>query len=247
MQIHSAAYTHVGRRARNEDAYYLAPKAGVYAVADGMGGHEGGQVASRLAVSALDEFVRRLLADPEATWPHAQIPGHSFAESMALVATRAAHDAVTAHRTGELATMGTTLVLMLVRTDHVVVAHVGDSRLYRLRDGQLTQLTRDHSLYEELRAAGGDLPPLESFPYAHHITRALGVCAQADVATHALRPGDRYLLCSDGLTDALDDDDIAALLARGSAADAACHLSERAYEAGSRDNITTVVVVAGSG
>ncbi len=243
MKLFSTACTHIGRRDNNEDALACEPELGLFAVADGMGGYEGGEVASRLAVSALTDFIGRNAADDDVTWPYAIDPALTFDENMARIAARIADDQIAARRVGDLRQMGATLAMMLTRGEQAVIAHVGDSRIYRLRGGRLEQLTRDHSAYEELLAAGADLPPRDEFPHSNMITRALGIGGQAEVTTLSLRPGDRYLLCTDGLTDAVPDEVIAQRLVAGGANDATCRaLVDEAYRRGGRDNITAVLV-----
>ena len=219
----SAACTHVGKRQNNEDASCVAPALGLYAVADGMGGYEGGEVASRLAVETVEASVR--------------------AERDLMEAIARAHRAIALRRRGELAQMGSTCSAILIRDGRAVLGHVGDSRIYRLRDGLLEQLTRDHSLHDELVAQGfAELPPKASSPYANVITRALGMNGEAhpDVTEHPVRAGDVYLLCTDGL-DVIADARIAELLGLGTY-EAATALVAEALDRGARDNVTAVVV-----
>ena len=141
--------------------------------------------------------------------------------------------------------MGSTLATLVVRGDRAIVGHVGDSRVYRLRGGALEQLTRDHSLYAEMLAQGAELPPKDRCPFAHVITRALGMSDESgpDLSTTALRRGDVFLLCTDGLSEPLPETRIAELLALPP--EAACEAMVReAYDAGGKDNITAVVVRA---
>lgn len=244
----ASACTYVGRRKHNEDAYLLDPEVGLFAVADGMGGYAGGDVASRIAVESLAEFFAHS-GDPDATWPHALDPALTFAENQIDAAVRLANRRICRQREGALREMGSTLALLSLRTGSAVVAHLGDSRVYRLRRAAggaptLEQLTRDHSLYEQLREAGADVPPLSEFAYANVVTRALGPqpAERPELRRVELRPGDRFLLCTDGLSGALSPERIAELLA-GSAIDEACErLVHEAYHAGSRDNITAVAV-----
>ncbi|MEM9494101.1 MAG: protein phosphatase 2C domain-containing protein, partial [Myxococcota bacterium] len=242
MKLHSSAYTHIGRRSNNEDTLAHDDALGLFAVADGMGGYEGGEVASQLAIETLFTFVRRNRNDRDVTWPYALDRALSLAENMAVVGTRLAHDQIAHRRHGNLAQMGSTLALLLRhRRDRAIIAHVGDSRIYRLRSGQLTALTVDHSMYEELRRAGEtDLPPRQHFPYSNVITRALGISGQADVRTIDLAAGDIYLLCTDGLSDVVDDARIAEILATAAAREACRILVSAAYQGGGRDNITAV-------
>lgn len=244
----ASAHTFVGRRKHNEDAYLLDPEGGVFAVADGMGGYAGGEVASRLAVDALAEFFSYTGDDPEATWPHAFDPTLSFAENRVDAAVRLANRRICARREGPLADMGATIAMVALQRGAAIVAHLGDSRVYRLRTGPeghvLEQLTRDHSLYEQLREAGAQLPPLDQFAYANVITRALGPqpVERPELRRVDLRPGDRLLLCTDGLTGPLKQETIAALLAE-QPIEAACErLVHEAFLAGSRDNITAIVI-----
>jgi serine/threonine protein phosphatase PrpC len=246
MRIQSAAFTHVGRRANNEDSFCNDAELGVFAVADGMGGYEGGEVASRLAIEAITAFVRANRKDDNLTWPHRLDRSLSLAENLVSNAARLAHREVARNRIGALKDMGSTLSSIVVLGDRAVLGHVGDSRIYRLRGGVLAQLTNDHSVYGELlRASGGQgLPPKETFAFAHMITRALGMTEEPrpDVCTEELLAGDTLLLCSDGLTDPLADEEIGTLLGDVDLARACETLVARAYDAGGKDNITVVAL-----
>lgn len=244
----ASACTFVGRRKRNEDAYVLDADLGLFAVADGMGGYNGGAVASHLAVDALAEFWSAS-ADPEATWPYAFDRALGFHENRVDAAVRLANRRICERRTGELRNMGSTVVMLAVRPGTAICAHLGDSRIYRLRAAEagpeLTQLTRDHSLYEQLRESGApDLPPLEEYAYANVVTRALGAAEEdrPELRSLDLANGDIYLLCSDGLSGALSPDEIAALLLESPIEAAADRLVDAAHAAGSKDNITAIVV-----
>lgn len=240
----ASACTIVGRRKRNEDAYVLDAELGLFAVADGMGGYQGGEVASHLAVTTLAEFWAQS-ADPDNTWPYAFDRALGFHENRVDAAVRLANQRICERRNGELRQMGSTLAALIVRPRSAIVAHLGDSRIYRLRAGELTQVTRDHSLYEQLREAGAtDLPPLAEFAYANVVTRALGAAEveRPEVHTLDLQDGDLYLLCSDGLSGVLGPDEIAAMLEDVAVETAADRLVEAAFAAGSKDNITAIVV-----
>lgn len=243
MQIDSYALSIAGRRANNEDAVCAQPRLGLFVVADGMGGYEGGEIASALAVEAIHELVRRTAGDADVTWPYRIDPTRSVGENELWVATRLAADRIAARRHGELRDMGSTVVALRVTGDHAVFSHVGDSRLYRLRAGALDQLTIDHSLAAQLAASGA--PPDANFAWRHVITRALGTAtSEPEVQRQPLEPGDVFLLCSDGLSEVLAPDHLARLLA--APAEPACRaLIDAAYAAGSRDNITAVVVRVG--
>jgi len=240
MQLDAHALSIAGRRANNEDAVCARPELGLFVVADGLGGYEGGEIASGLAVDAICELVRRTAADADVTWPYRIDPARSITENEVIVATRLAGERILARRTGALDQMGSTVAMLRFGRDAVVIGHVGDSRVYRLRDGELAQLTRDHSLVGEMIAAG--MQPDAAFPWRHVITRALGMPnAEPDVQRAAVRAGDVYLVCSDGLYEPLEPADIAALLV--GAPEAACRaLVDAAYAAGSRDNISAIVV-----
>jgi serine/threonine protein phosphatase PrpC len=244
----ASACTFVGRRKRNEDAYVLDAELGLFAVADGMGGYSGGEVASHLAVDALAEFWS-VSADPEATWPYAYDRALGFHENRVDAAVRLANRRICERRTGDLRNMGATIVLLAVRPGAAICAHLGDSRIYRLRAQggapRLAQLTRDHSLYEQLREAGShDLPPLEEYAYANVVTRALGAAEhdRPELQRFDLENGDLYLLCSDGLSGVLSPAQIEATLLATPIEQAADVLVSMAHEAGSKDNITAIVV-----
>ncbi len=240
MLLDSYALSISGRRANNEDAVCAQPELGLFIVADGMGGYEGGEVASALAVEAIHALVRRTAGDADVTWPYTIDPLRSLTENEVIVATRLAGDQIAARRRGVLGEMGSTVVVLRVTGDHAVIGHVGDSRIYRLRGGVLTQLTIDHSLVAQLEATG--VTPDPGFAWRHVVTRALGTpTGEPEVQCAAIERGDVFLLCSDGLSEVLARDQIATLLA--APAEPACRaLVDAAYAAGSRDNISAVVV-----
>lgn len=242
MQLDTFALTIPGRRGNNEDAICAAPELGLFVVADGMGGYEGGEVASALTVEAIHELVRRTAGDADVTWPYKIDPALTVGENELMVAARLAGDRIAARRTGELREMGSTVAAVLITREHAVIAHVGDSRVYRLRGGALAQLTVDHSLVAQLIAAGTPPEEAERSPWRHVVTRALGTAsADPEVQREPARRGDVYLLCSDGLSEVLAVAEIAALLALPP--EQACRgLVNAAYEAGSRDNISAIVV-----
>ena len=244
LTLHAAAATHVGRREHNEDALLVSVEHGVFAVADGMGGYEGGEVASRLVVEELATFYASCTAGEEPTWPRRIGAEGSPDESRLRAAVGRADRAIAEARQGALWQMGSTVVALTVRGGNAFVAHVGDSRAYRLRGARLEALTRDHSLYAELEATGtADLPSKAAFRYANVITRALGAAdARADTRTIPLAAGDVFLLCSDGLLEALDDGAIAAGMSQLDPAISARELVDAAFARGGRDNITVVVV-----
>lgn len=254
MKLESVALTHVGRRDSNQDAFLASAELGLFAVADGMGGHFGGEIASQLTIEALSEFVSRQTRDDDVTWPHALDHSLDMGENMVCVATRLAHGRIVERRRGKLAQMGSTVAMLLAYQGRAIIGHVGDSRVYRLRDGVLAQLTRDHSVYQEMLDDGFDLPAIEDFPYRNMITRALGAQPTPDLSTHTLRDGDVFLLCSDGLSGPVPDErmvEILAELGRERAGEhagvqalwrAGWELVHEALERGGTDNVTVVLV-----
>jgi serine/threonine protein phosphatase PrpC len=241
MLLDAFALSVAGRRANNEDAICARPELGLFVVADGMGGYEGGEVASALAVDAIFELVRRTASDADVTWPYAIDPQRPVDENEIIVATRLANARIAARRTGVLEQMGSTVAVLRLSDERAVIGHVGDSRVYRLRDGALAQLTVDHSLLAQLMATGTAVDP-DTFHWRHVVTRALGTTSgEPDVQSDRARSGDVYVVCSDGLSEVLDPAEIAACL--DAPAEHACRaLIDAAYAAGSRDNISAIVV-----
>src|SRR5437764_3402611 len=228
--VEKAGLTDVGRqRQGNEDSYLEQPP--LFAVADGMGGARAGEVASKIAVE--------MLAD--------RAPADGSPERHLAEVTKEANRQIyeKAQADSELAGMGTTLTAALVTGREVAIGHVGDSRLYRLRDGQLERLTQDHSLVEEFVRQGKLTPEeAENHPQRSIITRALGPEPDVDVETytHAGRAGDVYLLCSDGLTGMVSEKRIAEILGEASSLDEAAHrLVDEANANGGKDNITVLL------
>ena len=221
--------TDTGRsRTANEDSYFA--RSPLFAVADGMGGAQAGEVASRMAAEAFEPADR------------GDEPAETFLRTIVEAANRQIHSLAQhdASRSG----MGTTLTSALVDGDDVAIGHVGDSRAYRLRDGELTLLTSDHSLVEELRRQGRLTDEqAEDHPQRSIITRALGPEpeVEVDTMTFSARPGDVYLICSDGLTTMIKEDRVREILIEAATLDEATdRLIIEANEAGGRDNITVV-------
>jgi len=242
--LDAAAATHVGRREQNEDAWLLDPKHALFAVADGMGGHFGGSVASSLTVEALRSFYERAAGSEPVLWVNAgddPSPGEHRLDMAIRLTQRAIEEAAE----GPLSEMGSTLVAMQFAKGLALIAHVGDSRAYRLRGQMVKQLTQDHSLIEALVAQGSfKLAASLSARYQGVVTRSLGPVgdSNADLQTVEALPGDIFLACSDGLSGVLAAEDIASLLSLPSAAEASRALVDAAYAAGGSDNITAVVV-----
>jgi PPM family protein phosphatase len=228
--LEQAGRTDVGRqRSANEDSLVVRPP--LFAVADGMGGAKAGEVASAVAVEAVE-------AAKDSSEPaEAQLAG------IVREANRRIYDLAVADESRR--GMGTTLTLAKLHGDEVSLAHVGDSRAYRLRGGQLEQLTRDHSLVAELERSGQITPEAaEHHPQRSIITRALGPEPDVDVDTYTLsgRDGDLFLLCSDGLTSMISDDEVSSILrSAGSLDEAADELVRAANQSGGKDNITVIL------
>ena len=226
--------TDTGRqRSANEDSYFA--RAPVFAVADGMGGAQAGEVASRIAAGA---FERSQIGDE---------PAEAQLEQIATSANREIHEL--AQRDSTRAGMGTTLTAALFRDDELAVGHVGDSRAYVLREGQLKRLTKDHSLVEELRRQGRlTEEEAEEHPQRSIITRALGPepDVKVDTMTFPAKDGDVFLLCSDGLTTMVSDAEIREILVGARSMRSAVNkLIDAANGGGGRDNITAVAFRVG--
>ena len=243
MKVRAFGLSDVGRcREINQDELLVHPELGLYAVADGMGGHAAGEVASRLAIESLLATVR---AEAEHGPPGDPEEAARRLEQALHEGNRKIYQSVLER--GEWRGMGTTIVVLLALGEHAVIAHVGDSRAYRLRNGTLSRLTDDHSwVGEQVRAGLLDESAAHRHPMRNIVTRALGNRSdvEVDVACERLSPGDTLLLCSDGLNSMLADGEIEAQL-RDHADDpeGACRaLVAQANARGGEDNITVVIV-----
>ncbi|HET9546080.1 MAG TPA: Stp1/IreP family PP2C-type Ser/Thr phosphatase [Gaiellaceae bacterium] len=226
-----AGLTDTGRRRRrNEDSYVLDPP--LFAVADGMGGAQAGEVASRLAAAAFREYHEADELEPERR-----------VEALVQEANRRVYER--SREDANASGMGTTVTAALVEGDSVAIAHVGDSRAYRIRGDALEQLTEDHSLVADLMRSGRLTPEeAEAHPQRSVITRALGTDPEVDVDTFAvgLEPDDVFLLCSDGLTTMVPDEEILRIVHESSSLDrAASALVKAANKRGGEDNVTVVL------
>jgi PPM family protein phosphatase len=234
--IEQAGRTDVGRqRSANEDSLVVRPP--LFAVADGMGGAQAGEVASAVAVDAVEGA------------QESSEPTEAQLANIVRDANRRIYDLAVADESRR--GMGTTLTLAKLHGDEVSVAHVGDSRAYRLRGGELEQLTRDHSLVAELERSGQiTAEAAEHHPQRSIITRALGPEPDVEVDTYTLagRDGDLFLICSDGLTSMISDDEVASILrSAGSLDEAADELVRAANQSGGKDNITVILFRLGEG
>ena len=248
MRIKSFGKSDVGRcREKNEDAFLINDQSCLYVVADGMGGHLGGEIASQLAVKTIEEIVQSVEHDPEATLPeNAELRADDFPGILRYAIT------VASRRIFEKATkepslhgMGTTAVVILFRNNKAYVANVGDSRAYQFRKKKINQVTKDHSLVgEQVRAGILSIEDSRAHRFKNIITRSVGYQQEvdSDVDIRIVHAGDRYLLCSDGLSNLIDDQDIRDIVANNGLKEATERLIDIANERGGDDNITAVIV-----
>lgn len=235
-------------RERNEDALGCDPANGVMVLADGMGGYQAGEVASTLAVNAIMHRIQQRASDPA----NASVDEHSGCRQAGMLLHDAVLEANTqiyerARANASLHGMGTTVVAVFFHGDWVSIAHVGDSRLYRLRAGHLEQLTSDHSVLQEMIDSGLCTPEqARHSPKRNLVTRALGVSPEVNVDVRELlvQSGDLFLLCSDGLTDMLEDEQLIEPLLGHAPQRAAVRLIQAANAAGGHDNISVILVEA---
>jgi protein phosphatase len=246
LALRFAARTDTGKvRAHNEDAIAWNEQGGLAVLADGMGGYNAGEIASNIAITVFKSRLEQSLY--EFNRLHCA-PSSRQLERLLTEATEAANEHILAASLSqpEFSGMGTTLVAALFHLNRLALAHIGDSRAYRFRQGTLTQLTRDHSQLQEQIDAGLVSQEWARFaPNKNLITRALGVGVEIEVETgvHALEPGDLYLLCSDGLSDMLSSEQIAELLGHESDLESACvDLVNAANYNGGRDNISVILI-----
>lgn len=249
-RVSSAVATHPGlRREQNEDAFCVRPDLGLYLVADGMGGHAAGEVASRLAAEAIETFIAQTQAgDQGRTWPVPFEPSLSADGNRLKAAVRLANRRLGAAMQEDpaLKGMATTIAALLATRDGFVVAHVGDSRVYRSRAGRLEQVTDDHSwVNEQVRA--GSLSPSDALhhPWRNVVTRAIsgGEDPDIDVAAVEVEPADRFMICSDGLSGVVSSEACQQILDTAPSLEQACRaLIDAANAAGGPDNITVALL-----
>jgi protein phosphatase len=239
--------TNVGmKRDHNEDSFFLPVNERLAIVADGMGGHASGEVASRMAVDAIAGYFRETEGEQEITWPFKVDRGHGHNVNRMTTAIKLANQQIfeEAERKTTCHGMGTTVVSALFLDDVLIVGHVGDSRLYRVRDGAIEQITEDHSLLNDyVRMKRLSENEIAAFPHKNVIVRALGMKSsiEVDILTEHPRLGDLYVLCSDGLSGMVSDADIAALALEEGDLDKLCErLIATANGNGGIDNITVV-------
>lgn len=251
MKIRYSGSTHVGmKRSHNEDNFFLLSEENLYVVADGMGGHASGEVASQIAVETLANFFIDTSRDREMTWPYKEDRELTYDENRLVTGVKLANRRVyeTAQSDARYHGMGTTIVCLACGSTGVAyLGHVGDSRAYKIVDGQIQQLTEDHSLLNDyLKVHKLTDEEIEHFPHKNVIVRALGMkeAVAVDVLRVDPRPGEKYLLCSDGLSGMISDEQIQEVVEKHHPdLEQSCHaLIELANEQGGVDNITCVLV-----
>ena len=250
MQLSWAVRTDPGlRRNSNEDSYCTRPEFGLYVVADGMGGHAAGEVASRLAIETIETFIGETAgADKNRTWPFPFEPQISLEGNRLKAAFRLANRQIgnAMADSADLRGMATTASAVLAGKNTACVGHVGDSRVYALRDGVLRQVTDDHSWVEEqVRAGTMTATAARQHPWRNVVTRALSGGNDPEVDTVELTPakGERFLLCSDGLSGVVPHERIAEIMSSKDGLDAICEqLIAAANQGGGPDNITVLVL-----
>ncbi|HLG20823.1 MAG TPA: Stp1/IreP family PP2C-type Ser/Thr phosphatase [Bdellovibrionota bacterium] len=253
MKIISCGITDIGRkRQRNEDSYLVNDKLKLYVVADGMGGHAGGEFASKIAVSTVEEILkgedRQKSNVPEKTYldtEENEDEGHeqdrlrdAIARAGSVIVRRAAEEP-------ELRGMGTTATVMLFLQDKAFIAHVGDSRAYCVRGRKISQITEDHSLvHEQLKSGLITEEEARTHQLKNIITRSVGVQEEVEIDTvvWTVQPGDYYLLCSDGLSNMVADHEMQNLMVDSEPEQAARGLVDLANQRGGDDNITLIVL-----
>lgn len=247
MDLTVGSRTDVGPRKMNQDHFGWWPDLGLFVVADGMGGHNAGEVASQMAVEVIHGFIAESVQAADITWPFGLEVKNSIDLNRLITAVRLANRKIynEGSRSAELSGMGTTVVAALLLDDRIALCSVGDSRIYRMRNGSLEQLTRDDtwlaSVLGEENADDAD----PSHPLRHVLTSVVGT--KDDVKPGAreeqIQPGDRFVLCTDGVHGRLDAASVAGVLtASVSAADGAANLVNEALTRGTTDNATALVI-----
>jgi serine/threonine protein phosphatase PrpC len=248
LRIEVAGQTDVGRkRAHNEDNFAIMAEYGLYVVADGMGGHASGEIASKMAVDTLHEFFAATADDPERTWPYKMDRAQGYEENRLITGIKLCNLRIyeQAQRNSKQRGMGTTICTLFAVEDGVYIAHVGDSRVYRVRNEQIEQLTEDHSLlndYKKMKKLTEE--EIANFPHKNVIVRALGMkdTVKVDTRFEAPRAGDAMVLCSDGLCGPVSDEKMLEIVLSAPDLPTASHrLIENANENGGPDNITCVI------
>lgn len=251
MKYKSAALTHPGmKRELNEDSFVILENEGVFVVADGMGGHNAGEVASKIAIDTIAEFFKASAEDDDMTWPYKLDPTLALDANKLMVGIKFANKRIFKQSSEDAACsgMGTTVVSILAKDggEDLYVAHVGDSRCYCFYEGELIQVSEDHSLVNEYLKAGQiTKEQAKNFPHKNVIMRALGMKDNVlvDIQKRHARAGEIYLLCSDGLSDMVPDPEMEKILAEDiPLSEKTKKLVNMANANGGKDNITVILV-----
>ena len=250
LRLEAGAASHAGQvREANEDVYGIFLEERLFVVADGMGGRSAGEVAARIAVDALDAFCREHRTSAPETWPFPLDARFSRAVNLLRVGLKVANQRIREESRRDPAwyRMGATIAALTLDEDHLVAAHAGDVRIYRIRNEVASRLTRDHSIIEEMKYAQPAISPqkIEALVNRNVITRALGNKPEVEptVYMNAYADGDLYLICSDGLWECVSDDRITGIILSQPDVESACHaLIDAANAAGAPDNVTALVV-----
>jgi protein phosphatase len=247
MDLTVGSRTDIGPRKMNQDHHGWWPDLGLFVVADGMGGHNAGEVASHMAVEAIYNFIKESASAPDITWPFGIETRYSIDTNRLTTAVRLANRKIyqEGSKSPELSGMGTTVVAVLVAGDRVALVSVGDSRIYRMRHGALEQLTRDDtwlaSVLGEKNAEEAD----PEHPLRHVLTSVVGTKddLKPGAREEQLQAGDRYVMCTDGVHGKLDAQAIAKVLETAtSAEEGASKLVNEAISRGTSDNSTALVI-----
>ena len=256
MKLLAAGATNVGmKRTHNEDNLVQVPEENLFIVADGMGGHACGEVASEIAVGTVASFFRSTSEQDEITWPFKEKRGLKYEENRLATGIKLANREIfeAAQTDARKRGMGTTIVAALFSTEGIYTGHCGDSRAYRFRDGEIELITDDHSLLNDYLKTHTLTPEeIENFPHKNVIVRALGMKDHIDVEVNRLEPslGDLYMLCSDGLSGMIKDEEMNQMIQgylsneeRANDVEGMCHaLIDKANENGGNDNITVLCI-----
>jgi len=248
MRLTAGGRTDSGPRPLNQDWLHWDLDLGLFIVADGMGGHNAGEVASHLAVESVTAFIEQSRDARDLTWPFGLEPAWSMEANRLATAVRLANRRVHKESMAHTAFsgMGTTLVAILVADDRAVLASVGDSRIYRWRAAGLELLTRDDTWLSALLAAGSEYDsPVASHPMRHVLTSVVGVNDELvpTLREETLREGDRFLLCTDGVHGHADEPTMSEIIGTGQSPDrSALTIVETALARGTTDNVTALVL-----
>lgn len=251
MRIESSGRTDTGlKREGNEDAFCSAEDLGLYIVADGMGGHRAGEVASRIAVDTIRESYKKWVKEKTSEedifgFPDASLsPMGNIIRSSIRLANRIIFELATDRK--EYEGMGTTIVVLLITTELIIAANVGDSRLYLIRDGTIERLSKDHTIVSEQIELGiMTEEDAVSSPMKHILTRTLGSSKDVDTEVFEIEPSehDRFILCTDGITDLIKDEEILSMTEEEESPESLCHqLIETVLDRGAHDNATVISV-----